>query len=56
MDGFHRETGVNVLRTVLTARETIPYLRESGGIIAFLSGIAGKYDFRKFPVYAASKW
>lgn len=55
MEEFERVQTINLRGTFLTARESMPHLRESQGNIIFLGSLAGKFPSPKFPVYAASK-
>lgn len=47
---------VNTDGMFFTARETLPYLRESKGNLIFVGSFAGHHPRPHNPVYAATKW
>lgn len=47
---------VNTDGMFFIARSTLPYLRESSGILIFVGSFAGRYPRSRSPVYAATKW
>lgn len=47
---------VNCDGSFYVAQETIPYLRDSEGILIFVGSFAGKHPRPGQPVYAATKW
>ncbi len=47
---------VNADGMFFTARESIPYLRESKGNLIFVSSFAGHHPRPQSPLYAATKW
>lgn len=47
---------VNTDGMFFTAREAIPHLRESSGILVFVASFAGQYPRPWSPLYAATKW
>lgn len=53
---YHTMQETNVDGTFYTARESLPYLRESRGNLIFIGSFAGQYPRPSNPVYAATKW
>jgi len=53
---YRQMMDVNVDGAFFTARESIPHLRETEGVLIFLSSFAGEYPRPGNPVYAATKW
>jgi len=53
---YRQMMDVNVDGAFFTARESIPHLRETEGVLIFLSSFAGQYPRPGNPVYAATKW
>jgi hypothetical protein len=55
-DDYRTMMETNVDGAFFTARESIPYLRETEGNLVFVGSFAGQYPRPFNPVYAASKW
>ncbi len=53
---YEKNNEVNIDGVFYTARESIPYLKETEGNLVLLGSIAGQYPRGTNPVYAASKW
>jgi len=53
---FDTLIGVNVRGMFLTARESLPHLREVNGNLTFVGSVAGRYPRPYSPLYAATKW
>lgn len=55
-DAFRQMMNVNCEGLFFTARESIPHLRETEGLLVVLASMAGQYPRPANPVYAATKW
>ncbi len=55
-EDYRTMMSVNCDGMFFLTRETLPYLRESGGTLVYLGSFAGKYPRPFNPVYAATKW
>lgn len=55
-DAFRQMMDVNCEGLFFTARESIPHLRETDGILVVLASMAGEHPRPGNPVYAATKW
>ena len=53
---FRQAMGVNIDGMFLTAKTTLPQLRERSGNLIFVGSFAGQYPRPGAPAYAASKW
>jgi len=53
---FDTLIGVNIRGIFLTARESLPHLREVNGNLTFVGSVAGRYPRPYSPLYAATKW
>jgi 3-oxoacyl-[acyl-carrier protein] reductase len=54
-DEFHRQFNINVLGTILTAREAARYFGPEGGSIINLSSVASRAAFPNSVIYSATK-
>jgi len=55
-EDYHTMMDVNCDGMFFTAREAVPYLRETQGNLVFTGSFAGQYPRSGNPVYAATKW
>jgi NADP-dependent 3-hydroxy acid dehydrogenase YdfG len=55
-DAFRQMMDVNCEGLFFTAREVLPHLRETDGILVVVASMAGQYPRPASPVYAATKW
>ena len=55
-DAFQQMMNVNCEGLFFTARESVPHLRETEGILVVVASMAGQYPRPANPVYAATKW
>ena len=56
LEQYRTVMDVNVDGMFYTTRAALPHLRESRGIVVFVSSFAGCYPRPQAPIYAASKW
>ena len=55
-EAFRQMMDVNCEGLFFTARESLPHLRETDGILVVVASMAGEYPRPGNPVYAATKW
>ncbi|WP_226023256.1 SDR family oxidoreductase [Halomicrobium salinisoli] len=55
-DRFRQMLDVNCAGVFYTARESLPHLRETEGLLVLVGSMAGQYPRPASPVYAATKW